>query len=205
MVQDKKLRDLWSNSDEFRKEYVRCNVRSTLWRLKTLDGRKLGPDEEPPVIPQVVSVMAKDRTVSSSTLKEQTQEKVALSEAEKPNDKPVATAVEQKKHTSKSEKSLRSVPQATGPTSASIEDKIEEAVEEKPKRTKEEEEAARKAEELRKEEEAAKLREQRRLEEKAKAKEAVLRKRRIAEKAQARAALRAQKEAEEKEKVKSSD
>ncbi|XVF77420.1 hypothetical protein PTKIN_Ptkin14bG0041500 [Pterospermum kingtungense] len=201
LSQDKKIRDLWSNNDGFRKDYVRCNLRSTLRRLRTLDGRGLGPDEEPPVMPPVVNDrVAKDHTVSSSTLEEQTQEKVAPAKAEKAIDKPVAKAVEQKKHASTLDKSSKSVPQATVPTTASIEDKIEEAVEEKPKRTKEEEEAARKAEELRKEEEAAKLREQRRLEEIAKAKEALERKKRIAEKAQARAALRAQKEAEEKEK-----
>ncbi|XWS11227.1 hypothetical protein CRYUN_Cryun38cG0066000 [Craigia yunnanensis] len=224
--QVEKLHDLWNN-DEFRKEYMRCNVRSTLRRLRTLDGRALGPDEEPPVIPQVVNdKVAKDHTVSSSILEERTQEKVALAKAEKANDKPVAKAVEQKNQTSKSEKSLKSVPPATGSTTASSRDKIEEAGEEKSKRTKEEEEVARKAEllrkeeeaarkrtkeeeeeevarkaeELRKEEEAAKLREQRRLEEIAKAKEALERKRRIAEKTQARAALRAQKEAEQKEK-----
>ncbi|XWS09796.1 hypothetical protein CRYUN_Cryun39dG0019900 [Craigia yunnanensis] len=198
--QVEKLHDLWKN-DEFRKEYMRCNVRSTLRRLRTIDGRALGPDEEPPVIPQVINDRAaKDHAVSSSILEERTQEKVALAKAENANDKPVAKAVEQKNLTSKSEKSLKSVPPATGSTTASSRDKIEEAGEEKPKRTKEEEEVARKAEELRKEEEAAKTREQHRLEEIAKAKEALERKRRIAEKAQARAALRAQKEAEQKEK-----
>ncbi|XVE50653.1 hypothetical protein DITRI_Ditri01bG0180700 [Diplodiscus trichospermus] len=199
--QVEKLMDLWNNNDEFRKDYLRCNVRSTLRRLRTLDGRALGPDEEPPVIPPAVNDrVAKDHTVSSSTLAEQAQEKVVHAKAEQANDKPVAKAVEQKNQTSKSEKPLKSVPLATVSTIASTRDKIEEAAEEKIKRTKEEEEAARKAEELRKEEEAAKLREHRRLEEITKAKEAQERKRRNAEKAQARAALRAQKEAEQKEK-----
>ncbi|XVF03854.1 hypothetical protein REPUB_Repub05bG0028900 [Reevesia pubescens] len=204
--QVEKLMDLWNKNDEFRKEYVRCNVRSTLRRLRTLDGRSLGPDEEPPVIPQLVNErVAKDHSVSSLALEERTQEKVVLAKAEKSNDKLMAKAVEQKhqteqkNQTSKSEKPVKSVPPASGSTTASSMDKIEEAGEEKPKRTKEEEETS-KAEELRKEEEAAKLREQRRLEEIAKAKEALERKRRIAEKAQARAALRAQKETEEKEK-----
>ncbi|XVF33990.1 hypothetical protein REPUB_Repub18cG0018500 [Reevesia pubescens] len=175
-------------------------AKSTLRRLRTLDGHGLGPDEEPPVIPQVVSeIVVKDHTVSSSTLVHRTQEKVVLAKAEKANDKPAAKAVEQKNQTSKSEKSVKSVPPASGSTIASGRDRIEEAGEETPKRTKEEKEVVRKAEELRKEKEAAK-REQLQLEEIAKAKEALERKRRIAEKAQARAALRAQKEAEQKEK-----
>ncbi|PPR96747.1 hypothetical protein GOBAR_AA23923 [Gossypium barbadense] len=49
-----KFMDLWKNNDAFQKEYVRCNERSTLWRLRTLDGRSLGPGEVPPVIPQAV-------------------------------------------------------------------------------------------------------------------------------------------------------
>ncbi|XP_021287912.1 calponin homology domain-containing protein DDB_G0272472 isoform X2 [Herrania umbratica] len=199
--QVERVMDFWNNNGEFRKEYMRCNVRSTLRRLRTMDGRALGPDEEPTVIPQVVHErVAKDHTVSRSTLEERIQEKPVLAKAEKANDKPVTKAVEQKSQTSKSEKSVKSVHPVSGSTTASSRDEIEEAREEKPKRTKEEEELARKAEELRKAEEAAKLREQRRLEEIAKAKEAQERKRRIAEKAQVRAALRAQKEAEQKEK-----
>ncbi|KAL4272304.1 hypothetical protein GQ457_13G002190 [Hibiscus cannabinus] len=206
--QVEKVMDLWNNNDEFRKEYIRCNVRSTLRRLRTFDGRALGPDEEPPVIPQVVNGrVAKDHTVSNSTLEEQTREKTVPAKAETApakvetaKDKPVAKPVEQKNQTSKPEKSVKPVPPASGSATASSGDKIEEAEEEKPKITKEEEGRLRKAEELRKEQEAAKLREQRRLEEIVKAKEALERKRRNAEKAQARAALRAQKEAEEKEK-----
>ncbi|MBA0849776.1 hypothetical protein Goshw_020602 [Gossypium schwendimanii] len=201
--QVEKFMELWNNNDEFRKEYIRCNTRSTLRRLRTLDGRALGPDEEPPVIPAIPKVVNervdKDQTVSSSTLEEQTQEKTAPAKAEIAKAKPAAKSMEQKNLTSKSEKPAKSVPPASGSTTASSRDKIEEA-EEKPKITKEEEEMARKAEESRKEEEAAKLREQRRLEEITKAKEAIERKRRNAEKAQARAALRAQKEAEQKEK-----
>ncbi|XP_039026822.1 uncharacterized protein LOC120160478 isoform X2 [Hibiscus syriacus] len=199
--QVKNVMDLWNNNDEFRKEYIRCNVRSTLRRLRTFDGRALGPDEEPPVIPQVViERVAKDRTVSNSTFEEQTQAETGPAKAETAKDKPAAKTVEQKNETSKPEKPVKPVPPASGSATASSRDTIEEAEEEKPKITKEEEERLRKAEELRKEQEAAKLREQRRLEEIAKAKEALERKRRNAEKAQARAELRAQKEAEQKEK-----
>ncbi|GMI63754.1 hypothetical protein HRI_000044700 [Hibiscus trionum] len=137
--QVEKFMDLWNKNDEFRKEYVRCNARSTIRRLRTLDGRALGPDEEPPVIPQVVNErVAKDHTASGLTSEDQTQEKVVLGKAEKEIDIPVAKVVEQKREASKSGKPV--IPR-----------------EEKLKRTKEEEEEeeARKAEELRKEEEVA--------------------------------------------------
>ncbi|KAG8492661.1 hypothetical protein CXB51_010336 [Gossypium anomalum] len=191
MVQVEKFMDLWNNNDEFRKEYVRCNERSTLWRLRTLDGRALGPGEVPPVIPRAVNGRAVvDHTMSGLTLEDRTQELVAAAKAEKVLAEKV---VEQKKF-------MKSAPPESVSTTASNGDKIEEAEEEKPKRTKEEEESDRKAEELRKEEEAAKLKEQRRLEEIAKAKEALERKRRKAEKDEAREANRAAKEAEKKEK-----
>ncbi|TYJ38793.1 hypothetical protein E1A91_A04G018000v1 [Gossypium mustelinum] len=191
MVQVEKFMDLWNNNDEFRKEYVRCNERSTLWRLRTLDGRALGPGEVPPVIPRAVNGKAVvDHTMSGLTLEDRTQELEAAKKAEKVLAEKV---VEQKKFT-------KSAPPESVSTTASNGEKIEEAEEEKPKRTKEEEESDRKAEELRKEEEAAKLKEQRQFEEIAKAKEALERKRRKAEKDEAREANRAAKEAEKKEK-----
>ncbi|KAH1063210.1 hypothetical protein J1N35_028197 [Gossypium stocksii] len=189
--QVEKFMDLWNNNDEFRKEYVRCNERSTLWRLRTLDGRSLGPGEVPPVIPRELNGRAVvDHTMSGLTLEDRTQELVAVAKAEKVL---VEKVVEQKKF-------MKSAPPESVSTTASNGDQIEEAEEEKPKRTEEEEESDRKAEELRKEEEAAKLKEQRRLEEIAKAKEALERKRRKAEKDEAREANRAAKEAEKKEK-----
>ncbi|KAK8300858.1 hypothetical protein V6Z12_D05G422300 [Gossypium hirsutum] len=189
--QVEKFMDLWNNNDEFRKEYVRCNERSTLWRLRTLDGRALGPGEVPPVIPRALNGRAVvDHTMSGLTLEDRTQELVAVAKAEKVLAEKV---VEQKKF-------MKSAPPESVSTTASNGDKIEEAEEEKPKRTKEEEESDRKAEELRKEEEAAKLKEQRRVEEIAKAKEALERKMRKAEKDEAREANRAAKKAEKKEK-----
>ncbi|TYI31914.1 hypothetical protein ES332_A04G020000v1 [Gossypium tomentosum] len=191
MVQVEKFMDLWNNNDEFRKEYVRCNERSTLWRLRTLDARALGPGEVPPVIPRAVNGKAVvDHTMSGLTLEDRTQELEAAKKAEKVLAEKV---VEQKKFT-------KSAPPESVSTTASNGEKIEEAEEEKPKRTKEEEESDRKAEELRKEEEAAKLKEQRQFEEIAKAKEALERKRRKAENDEAREANRAAKEAEKKEK-----
>ncbi|XP_040966952.1 proton pump-interactor BIP131-like [Gossypium hirsutum] len=171
--QVEKFMDLWNNNDEFRKEYVRCNERSTLWRLRTLDGRALGPGEVPPVIHRAVNGRALvDHTMSGLTLEDRTQELVAVAKAEKVLAEKV---VEQKKF-------MKSAPPESVSTTASNGDKIEEAEEEKPERTKEADESDRKAEELRKEEEAAKLKEQRQLEEIAKAEEAQERKRQKAEK-----------------------
>ncbi|GAV65807.1 hypothetical protein CFOL_v3_09321 [Cephalotus follicularis] len=191
-----KVFKLWQENEEFRKEYIRCNIRSTLWRLRTLDGRSVGLDEEPPIIPHV----AKDnRLMPISTSKGGNREQSAPVEADKKDDKPLAKVVEHNTHTAKSKRPAKPAP--SGNVIATVSDGDEtQDVREEPKLRKEEEELARKAEELRKGEEAAKMKEQRRLEEKAKAMEALERKKRNAEKAQAKAALRAQKEAEQKEK-----
>lgn len=196
--------DLLNKNDEYRKDYLRCNVRSTLRRLKTLDGRSIGTDEEPPVIPHVVNEsVAKHNRLSFSTPEGETREQVEPAEPEKVKDKPVMKTAEEKNRAAKPKKSLKSDSPANGLETASARDEIQEPTEEEQKKTKEEEELSRKAEELRKKEEEAKLMEQRRLEEKARAKEALERKKRNAEKALARAVLRAQKEAEQKEKVNS--
>lgn len=204
--------ELWNQNDEFRKEYIRCNTRSTLRRLRTLDGRSLGPDEEPPLIPNVVyERVSKDKTLPPQSAAEQGKQIVQV-ETEKEKEKSTVVvaveqkiAVEQKKQTSKSKKPVKPEPLGNGLATVSGRDEIEEAKEEEPTQMKEEEELARKMEQLRREEEAAKLREQHLLEEKTKAKEALERKIRKAEKAQAKAEFRAQKEAEEKEKVNSTD
>ncbi|XP_017604650.1 uncharacterized protein LOC108451476 [Gossypium arboreum] len=142
-------------------------------RLRTLDGRALGPGEVPPVIHRAVNGRALvDHTMSGLTLEDRTQELVAVAKAEKVLAEKV---VEQKMF-------MKSAPPESVSTTASNGYKIEEAEEEKPERTKEADESDRKAEELRKEEEAAKLKEQRQLEEIAKAEEAQERKRQKAEK-----------------------
>ena len=201
--------ELWNKDDEFRKEYIKCNVRSTLRRLRTLDGRSLGPDEEPPLIPYFVNEMVvKDNPVSlqlAAEREKQREKQNVQVEAKKVMEKPIAKAVEQKNEATKSKKPVKPAPLGNGLAIISGRDEIEEAREEEHRLTKEEEESARKAEELRREEEAAKLREQQLLEEKAKAKEALERKKRNAEKAQARALLKAQRAAEQKEKVNSTN
>ncbi|XP_042992478.1 calponin homology domain-containing protein DDB_G0272472-like isoform X1 [Carya illinoinensis] len=196
--QVEKVMELWNKNDEFRKEYIRCNTRSTLRRLRTLDGRSLGPDEEPPLIPNIVYERVHNALPPQSAA-EQGKQIVQL-ETEKVKGKPLTVYVEQKKQTTKSKVPVKPAPLGNGLATVSGREEIEEAREEEPKQTKEEEELARKMEQLRREEEAAKLREQHLLEEKAKAKEALERKKRKAEKAQAKAMFRVQREAEEKEK-----
>lgn len=194
--------ELWNKNAEFREDYIRCNTRSTLRRLRTLDGRSLGPNEEPPVWTNIAKAKpVRDNSLSTvSTARE--PEKLIPANSEKYNDKPVTKTVETKNQTTKNKKPNIEVALANSHINISIENEVEEAPRpEEIKRTREEEELAAKAEELRKEEEAAKLKEQRKLEEKTKAKEALERKKRNAEKAQARAVIKARKEAEEREKV----
>lgn len=196
--------EMWNNNDEFRREYVKCNTNSTIRRLKTLDGRSLGPNEEPPVIrPIVINRMTRDIPPSQVlTVKEEKSAEIVPMKAEKENRLVENVGIE-KVQAVKTKKPAKPIVLENGSATISGRKETEEEAkeEEEPRRSKEDEELARKAEELRKREEAARLLEQRRLEEKVKAKEALERKKRIAEKAQARAALRAQKEAEEKERV----
>ncbi|XP_052188153.1 uncharacterized protein LOC127798662 [Diospyros lotus] len=200
------IMELWNKNDEFRKEYIRCNTKSTLRRLRTLDGRALGPNEEPIVLPNVVDEKV-DRSSSISgnvdsdfpVLPAGQEKQASAMESEETDSKPVATVTKQMDKTAKATQpgkpTLRN-----GLATDSGRDESEEMPEEEHKKTKEEQELARKEEELRKEEAAAKLKEQRRLEEKVKAMEALERKRKNAEKALIRAEMRAQKEAEQKEK-----
>lgn len=196
--------ELWNKDDEFRKDYIRCNMRSTLRRLKTLDGRSLGPDEEPPVLPinvnervhshladpykaissKLVSTLEQETPVPAVTVKRQITDGESF-EMEEPKNQMLKGNITVKRMT------------VSGPEVASSpETDVKENLQ-----TKEELELAAKAEKSRKQEIDAKLKEQHRLEEKAKAQEALQRKKRKAEKAQIRAELRAQKEAEQKEKV----
>ncbi|XP_010498551.1 PREDICTED: calponin homology domain-containing protein DDB_G0272472-like [Camelina sativa] len=205
--------NMWNNDEEFRKYYVRCNTRSTFKRLGTLDGRSLGPDEEPP---RITYATRTDKLRSSSDRAEKheaappvpaQQEKVIKYEGSKVenNSKAAAKPTEQKSQTTKSKKAVKAdqpPPIVTKLDSGKEEIEKSETKEEEepPKLTKEEEELIKKEEEKRKQKEAAKMKEQHRLEEIAKAKEAMERKKKREEKAKARALLKAQKEAEEREK-----
>ncbi|CAN8312760.1 unnamed protein product [Cochlearia groenlandica] len=204
----------WNNNDEFRNYYVRSNTRSTLRRLGTLDGRSLGPDEEPHRIAYAPRA-DKLRTSSDRAVKHETdppvsaqQEKVVKHEGPKVenNSKAEAKPAEQKSQTTKSKKTVKPDQPPPVPIElVAVKEEIEKAEtkeeeEEPPKLTKEEEELIKNEEEKRKQKEAAKMKEQHRLEEIAKAKEAMERKKKREEKAKARAVLKAQKEAEEREK-----
>lgn len=206
--------NMWNNDEEFRNYYVRCNTRSTCRRLGTLDGRSLGPDEEPPRITYATRT-DKLRTSNDRAEKLETvppvsaqEEKVVKYEGSKVenNGKAVAKPAEQKSQTTKPKKTVKPEQPASIQTElVSGKEEIEKSEtkeeEEPPKLTKEEEELIKKEEEKRKQKEAAKIKEQHRLEEIAKAKEAMERKKKREEKAKARAVLKAQKEAEEREKV----
>ncbi|RZC45814.1 hypothetical protein C5167_038763 [Papaver somniferum] len=222
--QVEKMMELWNNNADFRKEYMRCNSYSTLRRFKTLDGRSLGPDEEPPVLRTFTDVKPDNTVAAALPLKTGPTLPVTTSlqgsSTEKAEVKPVVHLEQRnpkadvKPAVVSSERNLTAAAKAkskkvgkpvaaleTNPVTISDRDKVE-LEENKQREEEEEKERARKADELRKEKEAAatKLKEQRRLEEKAKAKEAEERKKRNAEKAQVKAELRAKKEAELKEK-----
>ncbi|KAK4715470.1 hypothetical protein R3W88_013808 [Solanum pinnatisectum] len=192
--------DLWNKNDEFRKDYIRCNTRSTVRRFGTLDGRSLGPDEEPAVLPsyrvdrvnRMVTSVDKVNSVSQRPISQQVKQVVVLKDEIK-DDNVVLPAVEGMKQVEKTKEARKPIER---------ESTVDEPKEAEPLQTAEELEAARKEEELRKREEEVKLKEQRRLEEIAKAKEALERKKRNAEKAQQRAEMRAQKEEEQRLKEK---
>ncbi|PIN08568.1 hypothetical protein CDL12_18857 [Handroanthus impetiginosus] len=198
--------ELWNMNEEFRREYVKFNARSTIRRFGTLDGRSLGPDEEPPTLPSYVDNRA-NRMVAApvkADLASQTPPLDLKQETTVENvtsDGKLTEKVTEHKNRKVTKKGPAITVQVNGLDTDSGRD-INDEVDEEPKKSKEEIEAIRKAEEMRRKEAEAKLKEQRRLEELAKANEARERKKRQAEKQQMRAELKAQKEAEGKEKEK---
>lgn len=206
--------EMWSKDDDFRSMYVEANKISTLKRLGTHDGRSLGPDEDPPVIPRNnsnrrpnnPSQLAASSPIVSVTTSEAAPEKSAAVVVPVEEDSfPVLPPTQIHKQVKSKTAGSSSQKEATTAPASEVED-VKHIEKEKARHLAEELELARKAEELaRKEEE---LREQRAaaekerlvLEQKAKAKEAEERKKRQAQKAQERAEFKAQKEAEIKEK-----
>lgn len=190
--------DLWNTNDQFRNDYIKCNARSTLRRLKTFDGRSLGLNEEPPSLPTIRNDrITHSEVVSDSHVPPPHELKIQVpSVPEKVVNKPVMYSSENKLAKKKS-KSTAAVSEV--PTSPSL--GITPVPEKEVQKTKDEEELAKKEEEIRKKEDEAKMMEQLQMEERAKALEALERKKRIAERAEARAKLRAMKEAEQREKV----
>ncbi|ONK68744.1 uncharacterized protein A4U43_C05F15500 [Asparagus officinalis] len=217
--QVERIMDLWNNDKEFREQYVKSNIYSTLRRLGTPDGRSLGPGEDAPVIQSHVARSSNTSTVPSS--KREIRAPVLMSEVREEN-LTGPSETKQASRTNQSAKSKSSAKPSLAEGSKLKVSNIEESKEAEKlmKLKKEEEELTRKAEELarkeeelrkekaakeeelRKEKAAAELKEKLRLEQKAKAREAEERKRRKAEKAQAKAEYRARKESELKEKKK---
>lgn len=170
----------------------------------------LGPDEEPPVIPNntFFEKVSKDDSLVSRSAPEQ-QKKSIPTESVTVNAKvePASKAVVQKPEISQITSAKKPAKPAPSEKKSAVpirrwgDESDEDKEPKEPVKTKEEEERILKAEKARKEEEEAKLKEMKRLEEIEKAKEALQRKKRNAEKAQQRALYKAQKEAEQKEKV----
>ncbi|XP_042400630.1 golgin subfamily B member 1-like [Zingiber officinale] len=202
---------MWNNDEEFRMQYVKSNMNSTLRRLRTADGRSLGPDEEPPVMQtnqlRVTGSSPQQNKISeivppSLGKKVETSKEVDLFPApQAATNKP---SVKQKKSAKPILKEVKEIVITGVPDEEiAIDDKASVLTKEEEELKKKAEELAKKEEELRKEKTAAGLKELHRLEQIAKFKEAEERKRRLAEKAQARAEFRAQKEAEQREKNRS--
>ena len=187
--QVERIMELWNSNEEFRKNYVKDNERSTIRRLETLDGRALGPGEKAPTL-SVPSRVAEQKSNSSATESgrqsgntggEATEEagvKKGKAPVKKESEAVVATK-EADKIVSKEErrKETSAVPEVAEPV---VVEKSQEEIER----------------------EAAELKEKRRAAEMAKAKEAEERKRRLAERSQLKAQAWAQREAERKEKEK---
>eukprot|EP00252_Welwitschia_mirabilis_P009318 TRINITY_DN2182_c0_g1_i1.p1 TRINITY_DN2182_c0_g1~~TRINITY_DN2182_c0_g1_i1.p1 ORF type:complete len:1119 (-),score=359.50 TRINITY_DN2182_c0_g1_i1:405-3761(-) len=190
----------WNKDTDFRKDYVKDNERSTLKRLGTLDGRSLGPDEEPPLPTnygdELETVMVPHGNHSASRARSVTDIKVAASDItehskevqkkvnahEESNDE---TASLKKKPAGKSKKIVKEPLLLFDPDSFEITPA--------PQKNKEDNLLENGEDELMRKEKI-------RQEEMRKSKEAEERKRRQAEKKRAKEAAKAQKEAERKEK-----
>lgn len=214
--QIEEVMELWNKNEDFRRQYVESNKRSTLVRLGTHDGRKLGPNEDPPVIPSrrphqpshsnTSSLTASSPEVPTLTAIPAPTLTAPASAPTNVDSFPALPAPQISRHKSKASASSAQVEKSV--VTVSEEDHAKQNEKEKARLVEEElelarmaEELARKEEELRKERAAAE-KERLRLEQKAKAKEAEERKRRKAEKDKERAEFKARKEAEEREKKK---
>lgn len=200
--------EMWNKDEDFRKQYVEANKFSTLKKFGTSDGRRLGPDEVPPVIPSrrpnntSPSLAVSNPNVPTTTT---VPDPAPVSVSVKEDSFPVLPSPDISKR-AKSKASGNSILNEKSTVTVSERD-VKETEKEKARLMEEELERAKKAEELARieqklrEEKAAAEKERLRLEQKAKAKEAEERKRRKAEKALERAEFKARKEAEMKEKV----
>ncbi|XP_072991030.1 uncharacterized protein [Typha latifolia] len=205
--QVERMLEIWNKDEEFRKQYIESNKNSTLRRFGTLDGRSLGPDEDPPVLnsnrklfsPLPLSVVNPHISTVASEVKPEIVSTLAP-RADK-DIFPILQAA-QTSQPAKSRKSANSTLKETITVKVPYREEIDETGKEE---TNDKEQTVRKAEELvRREEElrekSAAEKEQCRLEQRAKAKEAEERKKKKAEKAQERAEYKARKEAELRDK-----
>ncbi|VAI19106.1 unnamed protein product [Triticum turgidum subsp. durum] len=210
--------EMWNKDDDFRRLYVEANQISTLRRLGTHDGRSLGPDEEPPVIPSnnysrrpnnpsqlTVSSPNVPITTSEAAPEKSTAVVVPVEEDSFPVLPPTQTHKQAKPKAAGSGSTQKEITPAPAPAPAPEVVDVKQIEKEKARLAEElelaREELARKEEELRAQRAAAE-KERLRLEQIAKAKEAEERKKKKAEKAQERAEFKARKEAEMKEKKK---
>lgn len=191
---------LWNNDSGFRERYTKNNEHSTLRRLETLDGRSLGPDEEPYFLMKDVDPSAETLPKKNESGLKRGSQKEVLAEAplsagpannrvEKPQTNEVlqGTSGSRSKRerivdSTKSEENLvGQTLESTGlPSIPTVREPVEDP-------------AVKQAQ-------VAELKEKRRQEEIAKAREAAERKRKQVERAQAKAQLRAVREAERREK-----
>ncbi|KAH8931895.1 hypothetical protein BDL97_19G044600 [Sphagnum fallax] len=193
-AQVERILSLWNGDKEFRENYVKSNERSTLKRLGTLDGRSLGPDEEPPLLSSYTDRIP--NSVPQSNAKVQTAVSgfeaassgdngtaangAEVKEAVGKKSKPTGTEI------SEPEKSVkRDVEDVHVEPTATVKEVSNTAVEVDPVASEE-----------------AEFKHKQRASEMAKAKEAEERKRRMAERSQSKALAWAQKEAERKEREK---
>ncbi|KAJ7564705.1 hypothetical protein O6H91_02G029200 [Diphasiastrum complanatum] len=199
-AQMERILSLWIGNADFRAEYVKNNERSTLKRLETLDGRALGPDEEPPLLISMnesVAAMPDNRVGSVPS------EKAQLANTDIPNEKVRVQQVTNelkapplvKLANGKLPRQKAAEPEPTPVVSAVDANDI-------PALPASKSESISEDDKVKEELEAAQLKERRRQQEMAKAKEAEERKRRQAERTRAKALARAEKEAERKEKEK---
>lgn len=210
------MMDLWNSDAEFRKQYVNSNKVNTLRRLRTLDGRSLGPDEVPPVVPTTSTAYRRTSTPlipATNEIRLEKSTQVSSSTSIQSDEFPELPHGKQKvshsnsrnnKGTSSKEKLMdRTV--GTGIVAATVESAQMEKKQEEDemeRRKREEEDRARREEDIKRKAKAeAEEKERLREEQKAKAKEAEERKKRKAEKAQERAEFKARKEAEIRDKV----
>ncbi|KAK8964311.1 hypothetical protein KSP40_PGU016393 [Platanthera guangdongensis] len=175
--QIERILHLWNEDGDFRRQYIESNLKSTLRRFGTLDGRTIGLNEEAAVLPSCVPPPLSTRSLATP---------VKVQEERPRSAREISRHELQAKKMVRLKQSSKSTTIENTPAIVSAKEEIVEEVK-----------LERNMEEV--EREALELKEKIRMEQKAKAKEAEERKRRKSEKALARAEYKAQKAAELRE------